>query len=330
MDDLSLELPPRQLKRTATVQNSQLEDMDLSSDLYRSISASSRTQQQIDYDSNAHDNLHDEGGTYDQGPYTYDPVSAALERDAERFGWTQTQAPLGRVANSVDDKDDGDDYDLDHGIEPPSDNEDDVVMLPKPARAISQELGDLSDPPAGALEEPLPAAGAANEPGEPEAADGALTEVASEQDPPSDSPPSSPPTLRPSQTSTVVPTQMSPRHATQRVKFEVKEYSPPTSPPAPREKAVPAPISPSQKPAEQGRLGSVIRPRTQEFQFSSSPLPFPPWSSPERGRWAGMETQSLRENGNEAGKAREALNNLTDFSLPPPPPLMSSSVPRSD
>lgn len=317
-DDLSLAPAPRTLKRTATVQDSQSEDLDKSSDIYRSTSRSSSIQQRLEDDDND-DGPYEGTATYDQGPYTYDPVSAALDRDAARFGWTQTQAPVTRVANSVANSEDEEDDDLDQGIVPPSEDEEEVMVLPQPTAGPSQELGEDSDPLALAPEEPL--SEAASKPGnaEPEIT-AEPTGVLSEQEAPSESPPSSPPTLRPSQVSTVVPTQMSPRQRTQRVKLE--EYSPPTSPPAP--------VSHSPNARTQKTARPHLHPRTQELQCSSSPLPFPPWSSPGRRRWAALESEPFGQSPGGVNNAREALENLSDFSLPPPPPLSSSAGPRSD
>ena len=316
MDEIPLAPAPRELKRTASVQDSQCEDLDMSSDTYRSIPDDSRTQQPAEHDDDDED--YGETAAYDQGPYTYDPVAAALDRDAARFGWTQTQAPLARVVNSVCDPDDEDEEDLDRGIESPSDDEEEVTLLAQqPITGPSQELGEDSDPRAVASQDD-----AAHEPDHAEPAG-----IQCEQEALSDSPPSSPPTLRPSQVSTVVPTQMSPRQLTQRVKFEEEEeeYSPPTSPPAPAPAA-----SPTHKATVEASVRPMLHPRTQELQFSSSPLPFPPWSSPDRRRWAALESQSVRETEGGLEKAREALDNLSDFSLPPPPPLMSSAGPRFD
>ncbi|KAF2857875.1 hypothetical protein K470DRAFT_260363 [Piedraia hortae CBS 480.64] len=91
------------------------------------------------------------------------------------------------------------------------------------------------------------------------------------------------PRLRPSQQSTVIPTQ--------------------SSPPVPK---------PSQKnAASSSPYHTPRKPHLQDSVFkSSSPLPAPPWSSPPTAI------------SDKSGKIRETLE---DFSLPPPPPLSSSS-----
>ncbi|KAK5680095.1 hypothetical protein LTS10_008045 [Elasticomyces elasticus] len=115
--------------------------------------------------------------------------------------------------------------------------------------------------------------------------------------------PSSPPAIRPSQVSTVGPTQLSSIRPGSRngpsTETQWSLHSPP----------------------------KFTQPRWQhqEETLSSSPLALPPWTSPERRRFADM--------GMGKGKGKQtvmgsmggySLGELEDFSLPPPPPISSS------
>ena len=193
----------------------------------------------------------------------------------------------------MDSEDDSDDDDLDRGIVPDSESEDEIILLPSPTRrdGPSQELcsEDLVAPNSETNEQtPRPRVAA--------------------QKQPSPSPPSSPPPLRPSQVSTVMPTQSSPRFTVPAELAEVEEYSPPTSPPT-----MPKP-SLIKKPQFQD---------TQALTISSSPLPLPPWSSSGEVD-LGFNTMSKSERPENGGNE---LASLVDFSLPPPPPLGMSSSP---
>lgn len=304
-ENIMTQMPPAGLARTLTVQDSQHEDLDLSSQLYRSMS--SRENLRV-VDSQANNDQHEEyeedqdedeeiaeEDEEEEYPQTYDPVSAALERDAARYAWTQTQAPRTqhRRTQVVDSEDDSDDDDLDRGIVPDSESEDEIILLPSRSAhdGPSQELcsEDMIAPNSEAEERtPRPLA------------------VAQKQ--PSPSPPSSPPPLRPSQVSTVMPTQSSPRFALPPEAVEDEEYSPPTSPPTA---------------AKQSMIKKPQFQDTQALTISSSPLPLPPWSSSgevDLGLYNLSKGEKIDHGGNE-------LASLVDFSLPPPPPLGMSSSP---
>ncbi|KAK5728140.1 hypothetical protein LTR17_012148 [Elasticomyces elasticus] len=115
--------------------------------------------------------------------------------------------------------------------------------------------------------------------------------------------PSSPPAIRPSQVSTAGPTQLSSVRPGSRQGLATETQWSLHSPP------------------------KFTQPRWQhqEETLSSSPLALPPWTSPERRRFADM--------GMGNGKGKQAvmgsmggysLGELEDFSLPPPPPISSS------
>lgn len=295
-ENIMTQMPPPKLNRSVTVQDSQCEDLDLSSQMYRSLSSRSLDRHA---ESEAYINDDDDNEFDDPGPHTFDPVSAALDKDAARYAWTQTQDPRTQprrtqVADSEAESDEDETYDddLDRGIVPASDNEDEVVLLPNPTEGPSQELcsDDFAVPNHDSDSDParlptIPAGENRN------------------SRPNFNSPPSSPPALRPSQVSTIVPTQSSPQHRATALQQdqeeqEEEEYSPPTSPPRP--------FSPSNKPA------------TQALTISSSPLPLPPWSSSNEMD-SGHGVQSKRQD------RREEPESFVDFSLPPPPPLGTSS-----
>lgn len=150
-ENIMTQMPPTRLTRTLTAQDSQHEELDLSSQLYRSMSSRENLRvldTQVDnepYDE--HEDEVDENETEEEEeeyPHTYDPVSVALERDAARYAWTQTQAPRTQHKRTqvVDSEDDSDDDDLDRGIVPDSESEDEIILLPSPVGrdGPSQEL----------------------------------------------------------------------------------------------------------------------------------------------------------------------------------------------
>jgi hypothetical protein len=317
-ENILTQMPPRGLTRTLTVQDSQHEDLDLSSQLYRSMSSRENLQiidSQADNDRYAEheegneEEAHEEEAEEEEEeeareqeeeeedyPHTYDPVSAALDRDAARYAWTQTQAPRTQHKRTqvMDSEDDSDDDDLDRGIVPDSESEDEIILLPSLAAqdAPSQELcsEDLVAP--------------SSEPNEPTP----RPHAAVVQKQLSPSPPSSPPPLRPSQVSTVMPTQSSPRVTLPAALVEAEEFSPPTSPPTAAKQSL------IKKPQFQD---------TQALTISSSPLPLPPWSSSGEVD-LGLYTKSKGDGADDEGNY---LASLVDFSLPPPPPLGMSSSP---
>jgi hypothetical protein len=311
-ENIMTQAPALGLHRTTTVQDSQHEDLDMSSQLYRSLS-SRENLRIMDSQANNDDNDYNEPDYEEEDyPQTYDPVSAALDRDAARYAWTQTQAPRTQhtARNHIaDSEDETDEDDLDRGIIPDSDSEDEVILLPSASkqggRARSQELcsDDLVVPPL------QPSDGTANQP-----------EAQSQKKEINDSPPSSPP-LRPSQVSTIMPTQSSPRHRQNSNKYstdqvaggkdeEAQEFSPPTSPDRER------------------RIKVTQVKDTQALTISSSPLPLPPWSSSgevDLGLYTLPKGEGKEDSGNYS--TNNELASLVDFSLPPPPPLGMSSSP---
>lgn len=293
-ENIMTQAPPPALHRTLTVQDSQQEDLDLSSQLYRSLSDRENIK-----DSQAYNETHDDHDYDDPGPHTFDPVSAALDRDAARYAWTQTQAPRTQhsktlIADSEAESDEEETYedDLDRGIGPASDHEDEdeVIMLPNPIEGPSQELCS-DDPPAPISEQD-------KTPMQP-------PPLAQKSHSNSRSPPSSPPLPRPSQASTAMPTQSSPHRIFASKQDAVQQEGNQSPPSSPRR-----PFSPVGKPL----------PETQALTISSSPLPLPPWnSSGDAG--SRFYAQQKREEG------REEPESLVDFSLPPPPPLGMTSSP---
>jgi hypothetical protein len=306
-ENITTQMPPRGLTRSLTVQDSQHEDLDLSSQLYRSMSSrenlqvidsqagNDRYEDEEEHDQEAEEE-HEEGEEEDY-PHTYDPVSAALERDAARYAWTQTQAlqTQHKRTQIMDSEEDSDDDDLDRGISiiPDSESEDEMILLPSDTAklGISQELcsENLVAPNSAAKEKtPQP--------------------LATLQKQTSTSPPSSPPPLRPSQVSTVMPTQSSLHFTLLAELAEAEEYSPPTSPPTATKQAM------IEKPKYQD---------TQAFTISSSPLPVPPWSSSGE---VDLGIYTLPK-GDKTDNGVNELASLVDYSLPPPPPLGMSSSP---
>jgi hypothetical protein len=311
-ENIMTQAPPLGLRRTSTIQDSQHEDLDLSSQLYRSLSSRENlriTDSQAnndDYDNNEED--------YEEEDYpqTYDPVSAALDRDAARYAWTQTQAPRTQHTartQIADSEDETDEDDLDRGIIPDSDSEDEIILLPSASkqrgRDRSEELcsDDLVVQHLQSNDNET-----ANQP-----------EAQSPEKEISDSPPSSPP-LRPSQVSTIMPTQSSPqRHSSTKPPAdqaaegngeEAQEFSPPTSP------------------DRQRRIKVTQVKDTQALTISSSPLPLPPWSSSgevDLGLYTLPKGEGKEDSGNY--NTNNELASLVDFSLPPPPPLGMSSSP---
>lgn len=322
-ESLATQAAPSKLSRISTIQDSQPEDLDLSSQLYRSISSREDIK---DLESQAYNDEYDYNEYDDPGPHTFDPVSAALDRDAARYAWTQTQAPTGatqrtktQVADSEAESDDDDD-DLDRGIVPDSNSEDEIILLPNPTKEPSQELcsedflaGQEQDREYGKARSPTH-----NQPANPEK---------NSSRGPSTSPPSSPPPLRPSQVSTIMPTQASPQ---QQHQHQQHNNSHPKSQPHPNPNHRPSSPPPS-PPRPSSAIAAARNPRpapaTQALTISSSPLPLPPWSSSGEGvTGPGLDVGSLKQ---ERGGARDELNldTLVDFSLPPPPPLGGSSSP---
>ncbi|KAK3628668.1 hypothetical protein LTR56_018483 [Elasticomyces elasticus] len=115
--------------------------------------------------------------------------------------------------------------------------------------------------------------------------------------------PSSPPALRPSQVSTVGPTQLSSIRPGSRngpsTETQWSLHSPPKF--------------------------TQARWQPQEETLSSSPLALPPWTSPDRKRYADMGMgKSKGKQAVMGSMGGYSLGELEDFSLPPPPPISSS------
>lgn len=188
----------RTLKRVTTVQDSQLEDLELD-DLHDNE----------DY-LRADDNDADQyTATWDLEQATCDPAYSALDRDAARFGWTQTQRvpPTRDVVPDSEDAENRDDGPEGTLSAPQSlgrgDDQDVEIQL---LRELGEEVNEASHG-----SQPMPKINSTSPP-----ADSLLQHSTSDIQIPS-----SPPPLRPSQISTVVPSQPSPKQPS----------SPITSPP---------------------------------------------------------------------------------------------------
>lgn len=337
VEDSQFRQPVRKLKRVATVQDSQADDADIEFD-----GDDLAPKETIDFDdvTNSYDNNYLRNEQYPEG--TYDPAFSALDRDATRFNWTQSQHRDPRVGEDSETEDE----DLDRAC---ADNG--WQQIKASSESASQEINGSLPPvvrqPASRRE--IPRAGNAKE----GAANAQLDEgvqrddsayesgdlvltvhehaVPSSPSPPSlpeqpesrtasrsdnadaASVPSSPPPLRASQVSTVVPTQASiaPRNPSPRKTIKTEPLSlPPTPRNADKSQAFSLLSSPC-------KASSQWQPET----LSSSPLPLPPWSSPEKHR--GFDLHPRMECSIGLGSEPQ-LDSLADFSLPPPPPLSSS------
>jgi len=314
--------PKRSLKRTNTVQDSQFEQADLALDDGHGEVGNKEpaTEDHDEFD-------HDEGdGDYDDdmGQNTYDPAHSALDRDATRFLHTQMQTQTQghdltpHVSNSTC---------SDEEIVASEDDHDDTIVPTRPA-SIAAPMKDLFQELGDALRRSVPTPSEqhpdANPAAETEHTNGPPTVPnpdIQEQDPTNDANgliPSSPPILRPSQVSTVVPTQQTPK--TQR-------FPPRPSSHGLQFNTLPAPNSPSPpRHTHTHDLPSSPLPWPPENNtLSSSPLPLPPWSSPERMRLQALGGNSVAIGREQRSDDAGGLSLLVDFSLPPPPPLSSSS-----
>ncbi|KAK6419466.1 hypothetical protein LTR95_017048 [Oleoguttula sp. CCFEE 5521] len=320
--------PPRsrrKLKRTLTVQDSQLEDFSIPTlppprQLIRSTTISETQFDSLDMDTiddldalenamasntDTHPEFSAVSGSeqyLDDGPHTYDPVGAALDRDAARFAWTQTQLPRKRVRDAVEDSETDDD--------PLDDVDADVVskgqiatvdLTSSPHRPSQQLLSDLIDPispQAARISQPHHEAPIDQL--KPNKVNQSKVVEESEELIADSSPPSSPPALRQSQVSTVVPTQAS-----------IYQHSLRAAATADRARVHATQHTP---------FGDVL---------SSSPLPLPPWSSSSKDDWL-ETTEGVRGTQIIPATMQDDLGSLTDFSLPPPPPLVKSSSPWTE
>lgn len=331
-EDSQLLPAPQRLRRAATVQDSQLEDDDFDFDEGAMSLENHSARITTDDDDHEHNETLPEG--------TFDPAFSALDRDAGRFTWTQTQRQMPEIVKDSETEDE----DLD-GDSTTSTRRDAGLVSDR----TSQELGDPVPPASVSSNEYAKAEGlelvgakrvdseqvrqhddSAYEFGD-QAAAAQGVEMSSSPPalPPSqlrtkanpgepehehEGVPSSPPPLRVSQVSTVVPTQC----------------SIPTTPASPRKCIKAEPLSLQQSPHlhEQktqtvSLLSSPQRPRSlwQPESWDSSPLPLPPWSSPKGPGADGRKDQLNRNTGLGSDPH---MDSLADFSLPPPPPLSSS------
>ncbi|TKA69844.1 hypothetical protein B0A55_06726 [Friedmanniomyces simplex] len=285
---------------------------------------------------------------------TYDPAYSALDRDAARFTQiTQTQGLRPELYDSNDgDLDDVSqgaidnkpfkDRDLDEGeytaahqlSQELSDAAEAVVPSSQPAEQTRNIATSIKDSQPSAAEKLVSSglkAKARVSAAEPDDAVGEDEERAPSSPPPATLPPfskpsftfayepepkmqpdlaglpeqgeervpSSPPTLRPSQVSTVVPTQLSlAGPGSRRADGTQTQWS------------YRSPHKMTQSRWHEDMMATG----------SSSPLPLPPWSSPERARYI------VGDMGLGGGKGRHMTESMVDFSLPPPPPISSSRV----
>lgn len=285
--------PKRSLKRVSTVQDSQYEELDLDHDDEAKRGMGDTLEEYDDCQSRDDEN---------DFQATFDPVNSALDRDAARFGWTQTQKVLPDVHRDTEEHE-ADDDDFDHRCAVATTNhaapeteelfeQSDQLLMPPPQTEFKQLHEHFVKPACTAeLARHLLQDDSAYESSDPIHL--GKTDA-----------PSSPPALRPSQISTVVPTQMSQRRPLSRESDSLSSSSPPKA--YDRE-----PLTLPSSPHQSTWLGT----------FSSSPLPLPPWSSPETGRFINADmSNEILPLGSDV-----QLESLVDFSLPPPPPLSSSS-----
>ncbi|OQO11177.1 hypothetical protein B0A48_05433 [Cryoendolithus antarcticus] len=284
--------PPRQLMRSTTIAETQFDSLDLDTiDDLDALSEGDVFTTERHHDSNS---VHGSEQYFSDEPHTYDPVGAALDRDAARFAWTQTQLPSKRARDAVQDSETDDDPLDDVDADAASTKTITSVDLTSSSHRPSEQL--LSD----LLDALSPQAARVSRPDDRKASENPEEYV--DMDVIADSsPPSSPPPLRQSQISTVVPTQASPYQRSLKAAFI----------PATNERR--AHVDACQR----TQLGAVD---------SSSPLPLPPWSTSNEHDWMGS-AERVKGTQKMSGTMQDELGSLTDFSLPPPPPLIRSSSP---
>lgn len=332
-EDSQAQRPVRRLRRVATVQDSQADDSDFDFDDDAALAKSPGNRDTI-----YNDVIDDEVRSDHFGEGTYDPAFSALDRDASRFQWTQTQGrlPVGGEDSETENED------LDRGCttnlpvkDGKSCDDETAKIIEHPAPLSSPEATTESN-----LGTEVPVEGAVD-PSFSEAAlrdDSAcesgdqISALRGNQVPSSPPPPeplhtadgktasteeshvpSSPPPLRPSQVSTVVPTQASTEWRAQSPQKKIKA-EPFSQPPTPRHQ---------QKSQTFNFLSSPQKPSSlwQPESLSSSPLPPPPWNSPGKHRFVHPSRET--EGSLDFGTFMQ-MDSLADFSLPPPPPLSSS------
>ena len=278
----------RKLKRVSTVQDSQVDDDDFLTVADELDDANYNGLELVEDSQFA--------GQDTQQDY-FDPANSALDRDALRFGLTQTQPRLPDI-NEVDTDDETDDDDLDRGCVIIRNDRVNIAFSSPPRQGNDEAPVVAQDAKAVALPPSVTKHSALLHFRRPDSRDDSAYDSgdhANDEEVPVLS--SSPP-LRPSQVSTVVPTQASVLEE-DATREEVLRHSQPAAIVEP----LTVPISPY-KPTHYAEI------------LSSSPYPLPPWSSPEKVH--GME------DGDSSAPKSSQLAKLVDYSLPPPPALSSS------
>ena len=284
--------PLRRLQRVSTVQDSQFDEDDFLSEV-----------NEITDDNILESHLIEDSQYVDQNTQQdyFDPANSALDRDALRFGCTQTQRQLSDI-DEEDADDETDDEDLDRGCSGSTVERAQVLDMDPQVNGLEQPYGvpaqrdtekrqpPLIMKPHGLLHARRPDSrdDSAYESGD--MANHEEVQVISSSPPP-----------RPSQVSTVVPTQASLPHPTSRNGSGDRPLQN-----LPMMEPLTLPLSPH-KPIHHSQI------------LSSSPFPLPPWSSPDRRR-----LMDKGDDGDESPIRSSQLARLVDYSLPPPPPLSSS------
>lgn len=331
-EDSQLHSPRRTLRRVATVQDSQMDDDDTLIPNESTPAVWPVRNERMSADDDDDDNS-ETNEDYPEG--TFDPAFSALDRDARRFTWTQTQ----HLLPATNEDSETEDEHLDRGCVPTvgqaqrlcSDSSWEVgtrLVVPShigsdqhcgyqtehpddTAQAFRHVRGSVHGDSAYGSGDQVASTKGIRVPSSPlrPIALGQPLEDHKKDDTEATLVPSSPPPLRASQVSTVVPTQFSaperPSPPSRPIKAGPFSLAP--SPPHERSQALDLTTSPQ-------KTASLWQPES----LSSSPLPLPPWTSPpgehrmldvHRGRNVDSEPQ---------------MDSLADFSLPPPPPLSSS------
>ena len=282
--------PMRRLQRVSTIQDSQFDDDDL-----MSIPKRLTEDEYLIFAEESQFSLEDTQHGY------FDPVNSALDRDALRFRWTQTQKQLSDINEEESDAE-TDDGDLDRGrpeeltprigipgSNPPAQNAAEPLTTRAAQSKDSDQLPPAIKPAAVLLDAQKPGSrdDSACESGDHANRDEVLVL-------------SSSPPLRPSQVSTFVPTHAS-LHKTATQDENIVSAQ-----------AINDPVEPATVPI------SPYKPIHHFEVLSSSPFPLPPWNSPEKVRAQNQMNQS------SSPLRSSQLPQLVDYSLPPPPALSSS------
>ena len=311
---------PRQLTRACTIQDSQSEEAGLSNmcstettPLSRELTRVSTVQDSQFDDDDDFLTMADEpdfanynglelveesqfAGQDTQQDF-FDPANSALDRDALRFGLTQTQLRLPDIIEA-DTDDETDDDDLDRGCVI---NRKDPINIPSsspPRQGTGEAPAAAQDVKAAALPPSITQHSALLHFQRPESRDDSAYDSGDPANEEVQVLSSSSPPLRPSQVSTVVPTQASIQEEPA-LREEVRRHS-----------QTAAIVEPSTIPI------SPYKPTHHAEMMLSSPYPLPPWSSPDKV--CGIEDR------NSIALESSKLARLVDYSLPPPPLLSSS------